>query len=56
MARQPTRDDRDAMLMSGDGELSCLAGENIETTGPLWTAPITSAEAREALADADRLA
>jgi soluble lytic murein transglycosylase len=42
--------------MSGDGDLSCLPGETIETTGPLWTAPITSTEAREALADADQLA
>jgi soluble lytic murein transglycosylase len=33
-----------------------MPGEVVETTGPLWTAPITKAEAREALVDADTLA
>jgi tetratricopeptide (TPR) repeat protein len=58
MARQPNRDDRETLMMSreADLDLSCLPGEVVETNGPLWTAPITSAEAREALVDADLLA
>jgi len=56
MARQPNRDDRETLMMSRDADLSCLPGEAVETTGPLWTVPITSTEAREALADADLLA
>jgi len=56
MARQPSRDEREELFMSGDGELSCLAGETAQIAGPLWTSPITATEAREALADADLLA
>jgi soluble lytic murein transglycosylase-like protein len=57
MARQPGgREDRDELLMSRDVDMSCRPDEFIETTGPFWTAPITSAEARQALSDADTLA
>jgi soluble lytic murein transglycosylase len=57
MARQPgSREDRDDIMMSRDADMSCRPDEFIETTGPFWTEPITAAEARQALSDADTLA
>ncbi|HKP61153.1 MAG TPA: lytic transglycosylase domain-containing protein [Polyangiales bacterium] len=57
MARPPDRStEQEEALLGLDGELSCLPGEVRETAGPLWTAPITAAEARSALLEADSLA
>jgi soluble lytic murein transglycosylase-like protein len=56
MARPPDRESAKEALLGLDGELSCPPGEIRETTGPLWTAPITAAEARSALLEADLLA
>src|SRR3954471_4256981 len=57
MARQPDRAEEEEALLGLDGELSCLPGEIREAAaGPLWTAPITAAEARSALTEADTLA
>ncbi len=54
-ARQPDQRRRESLL-GLDRELACVPGELVERSGPLWTAPITSAEARQALGEADLLA
>jgi hypothetical protein len=57
MARPPDRAEQEEETLLGlDSELSCLPGEVREAAGPLWTAPITAAEARSALLEADMLA
>jgi hypothetical protein len=58
MARPPDREEAPQLgLDFGRGaELSCLPGDMPANTGPLWTAPIEAAEARQALLDADLLA
>jgi soluble lytic murein transglycosylase-like protein len=54
VAQPPSHSERS--YFAAEEELMCAADESLESAGPLWTAPISSEEARRAMRAADVLA